>query len=161
VGDGVHFREPASEARGHAIATSSGEVTEIAMKIREALPFVAILLGTSAMVRAQTLPLDGAKLFSQYCASCHGAKGTGDGPMSAALKAKAPDLTLIARRNGGVFPLDKVQAAIAGDKPTGLSHGTREMPVWGPIFSQDISDRDYGKLRLYNVAKYLEELQKK
>jgi hypothetical protein len=42
-----------------------------------------------------------------------------------------------------------------------LSHGTREMPVWGPIFSQDISDRDYGKLRLYNVAKYLEELQKK
>jgi mono/diheme cytochrome c family protein len=131
------------------------------MKIREAVPLVAILLGTSAMVRAQTLPLDGAKLFSQYCASCHGAKGTGDGPMSAALKAKAPDLTLIARRNGGVFPLDKVQAAIAGDKPTGLSHGTREMPVWGPIFSQDISDRDYGKLRLYNVAKYLEELQKK
>ncbi len=124
---------------------------------------IAVLLGATGTVRAQTptLPLDGAKLFSQYCASCHGARAGGEGPMSAALKAKAPDLTLISRRNGGTFPLEKVQAVIAGEKSAGLSHGTREMPVWGPVFSQDISDRDYGKLRIYNVAKYLEELQKK
>ena len=80
--------------------------------------------------------------------------------MAAALKSKIPDLTLIAKRNGGEFPLDRVQAVIAGDKPPGLAHGTREMPIWGPIFSQDISDRDYGKLRVYNVATYLKSLQK-
>ena len=107
------------------------------------------------------LPLDGAKLYTQYCASCHGVNATGGGPAAAALKKKPADLTLIAKRNRGVFPLQQVQAEIDGEKPTGLSHGTREMPIWGPIFSSDISDRDYGKLRVYNVAKYLESLQKK
>jgi mono/diheme cytochrome c family protein len=133
------------------------------MKLREAIPFIAILLGSATALQAQTmtLPLDGAKLFSQYCAACHGPKATGNGPMVAALKTKVPDLTLIAKRNGGTFPEDQVQAVIAGEKPIGLSHGTREMPLWGPLFSADISDRDYGKLRVYNVTKYLESLQKK
>ena len=124
---------------------------------------IALLLLAAAMtLPAQTTipPLDGLKLFNQYCAACHGASATGGGPVAPALKMKVPDLTLIARRNRGEFPLDRVQTMIAGGKLTGLSHGAREMPVWGPIFSQDISDRDYGKLRLYNVAKYLEGLRK-
>jgi mono/diheme cytochrome c family protein len=112
-------------------------------------------------MRAQiVLPIDGAELFNQYCAACHGTRGAGGGPMVPALKTKVPDLTLIAKRNGGEFPTDRVQAVVTGDKPL-LSHGTREMPVWGPIFSSDISDRDYGKLRIYNVTKYLETLQKR
>jgi mono/diheme cytochrome c family protein len=133
------------------------------MKIIRAIALVAILLAAATTARAQimVLPLDGAKLFVQYCAACHGLKATGDGPVAPALRTKVPDLTLIAKRNGGVFPLDQVQTIIAGEKSAGLSHGTREMPIWGPIFSLDISDRDYGKLRVYNVAKYLEGLQKK
>lgn len=140
-----------------------GEVIEIAMRILEAIPLIGILLGTAVAVRAQTisLPIDGARIYGQYCASCHGVKATGDGPTAAVLKAVVPDLTSIAKRNGGVFPLDRVQATIAGEKPAGLSHGSREMPLWGPIFSSDLSDRDYGKLRLFNVAKYLESLQRK
>ena len=134
----------------------------MAMKIREAVPFIAVLLGSAVMLRAQmALPHDGDKLFGNYCAACHGARGAGNGPMTPALKTKVPDLTLIAKRNGGTFPTDLVQAMVSGEKPAGLSHGTREMPVWGPIFSSDISDRDYGKLRVYNVTKYLESLQKK
>jgi hypothetical protein len=43
--------------------------------------------------------------------------------MAAALRTKPPDLTLVAKRNGGVFPLDLVQSVIAGDKSPGLSHG--------------------------------------
>ena len=131
------------------------------MKLPESVTLIAILLGAAATVSAQTLPLEGATLYKNYCAACHGPRGTGDGPMVPALKTKVPDLTLIAGRNGGTFPLDKVQAVISGDKPAGLSHGTREMPLWGTLFSADISDRDYGKLRVYNVAKYLEGLQKK
>jgi mono/diheme cytochrome c family protein len=132
------------------------------MKITEAVPLIAFLLGTSVMARAQTTvpPLDGEKLFFQYCTACHGPKATGGGPMAAALKAKVPDLTRISKRNHGLFPLDEVQKIIIGEKRSGLSHGTPGMPLWGPIFSQDISDRDYGKLRAYNVAKYLEGLQK-
>jgi mono/diheme cytochrome c family protein len=130
------------------------------MKIREAMPLIALLVGSAAMSRAQmALPIDGAKLFTQYCAACHGVKAAGNGPMAPALKTKVPDLTLITKRNGGTFPTDQVQAVVSGDKPA-LAHGTRDMPVWGPIFSSDISDRDYGKLRIYNVTKYLEGLQK-
>ena len=129
--------------------------------IRKAVSLIALLLGFTTMSRAQmALPIDGAKLFTDYCAACHGVRGVGDGPMAAALKTKAADLTLIAKRNGGTFPTDQVQAVVAGERPE-LAHGTREMPVWGPIFSSDISDRDYGKLRVYNVTKYLETLQKK
>lgn len=133
------------------------------MKILQTIELLAVLLSGAVAAQAQitTLPLDGAKLFSQYCASCHGARAVGDGPMASVLKSRPADLTLISKRNGGVFPLDKVQEVIGGEKPAGLSHGTRAMPVWGPVFSQDISDRDYGKLRLYNVAKFLESIQKK
>src|SRR5450759_3695017 len=132
------------------------------MKIIRALSVIAVLLAAGAAAYAQTLvmPLDGAKLYLQYCATCHGPRGTGNGPMVGALKTKVPDLTLIAKRNRGVFPLDLIQTRISGEKLVGVSHGSREMPVWGPVFSQDISDRDYGKLRVYNVAKFVEGLQK-
>jgi mono/diheme cytochrome c family protein len=95
-----------------------------------------------------------------YCVVCHGQAADGSGPMARILKTPVPDLTTIAKRNGGAFPLTHVENVIAGTERSGLGHGTREMPVWGPLFSQITSDRDYGKLRLYNVAKYLEEIQK-
>ena len=79
--------------------------------------------------------------------------------MAPELKMKVPDLMLTGRRNREECPLDRVQTMIAGERLTGLSHGGRDMPVWGPIFSQDISDRDY-ELRIYSVAKYVEGLQK-
>lgn len=74
--------------------------------------------------------------------------------MAPILKTAVPDLTKIGKRNGGVFPLARVENIIAGTESSGLGHGTRKMPVWGPLFSQITSDRDYGKVRLYNLAKY-------
>jgi hypothetical protein len=40
-------------------------------------------------------------------------------------------------------------------------HGTREMPVCGPIFSQVDRDQDLGRVRIDNLARYLESLQTK
>ena len=80
--------------------------------------------------------------------------------MARILKTRVPDLTKIAKRNGGMFPLQRVENVIAGAESSGLGHGTREMPVWGPLFSEITSDRDYGKVRLRNVAKYLQSIQK-
>jgi hypothetical protein len=104
--------------------------------------------------------LDGPTLYTTYCAICHGKAADGHGPMAPVLKVHVPDLTEIARRNGGTFPLARVQKTIDGTESAGLGHGTREMPIWGPIFSQVTSDRDYGKVRIYNLAKYLESIQK-
>ena len=105
--------------------------------------------------------LDGLTLYTTYCAVCHGQAADGRGPMAPILKTSVPDLTVIAKRNGGVFPLERVENIIAGTETSGLGHGTRRMPIWGPLFSQITSDRDYGKVRLYNLAKYLEGIQKK
>ena len=77
------------------------------------------------------------------------------------LKPKVPDLTTIAKRNGGKFPLEKVQAIIEGTTTGESAHGTREMPIWGPVFSQIEWEQDLGKVRINNLARYLESLQVK
>jgi mono/diheme cytochrome c family protein len=104
--------------------------------------------------------LDGKALFLTYCAVCHGKTADGRGPMAAVLKVHVPDLTEIAKRNGGKFPFERVQKTIEGTQSAGLSHGSKEMPIWGPIFSQVTTDQDFGKVRIHNLTKYLESLQK-
>ncbi len=100
----------------------------------------------------------GADLFRAYCASCHGRDAKGHGPAAPALKATVPDLTVLAKSNGGEFPADRVRRIISGDHVI-ASHGSREMPVWGPIFHQIESDIDRGNARMDNLIKYLESIQ--
>ncbi len=110
--------------------------------------------------QSAVMPLDGGKIFRSYCASCHGVSGNGDGPAASALKTKLPPLTTLAQRSGGTFPTSRVRNIIAGDDvPAG--HGSREMPVWGPIFHQIGYDQDLGYVRLQNVTEYLSTIQQK
>jgi mono/diheme cytochrome c family protein len=104
--------------------------------------------------------VDGPTLYSTYCAVCHGKAADGQGPMASILRTRVPDLTAIARRNGGTFPFSRVQKTIDGTESIGLGHGTSEMPIWGPLFSQVTTDRDFGKVRVYNLARYLQSIQK-
>jgi hypothetical protein len=60
-----------------------------------------------------------------------------------------------------MFPLAKVRRVIAGEDPLPAGHGTLTMPVWGPIFSQVAWDQDLGRVRIDNLARYLESLQGK
>jgi len=53
----------------------------------------------------------------------------------------------------------RVRRLISGEEAVGAGHGTREMPVWGPIFSQVGQDQDLGRVRIDNLARYLESLQ--
>ena len=104
--------------------------------------------------------IKGPALYQAYCASCHGVDGTGGGPMAKSLKVAPTDLTRIAARSGGMFPLAGVSQIITGEKAVPGGHGTREMPVWGPIFSQVDADQDLGRMRIDNLARYLREIQK-
>ncbi len=104
--------------------------------------------------------LDGGTLFMNYCAVCHGKFADGDGPMASVLKVPVPNLTEIAKRNNGKFPFEKIERRIEGNAASVTAHGTKEMPVWGPIFSQVTTDADYGKVRIHNITKYLESIQK-
>ena len=105
--------------------------------------------------------IQGPALYTTYCAVCHGEGGKGDGPMAKSLKTAPPDLTRLAARNRGKFPVERVQKIIASKEQVPAGHGTREMPVWGPIFSQIVWDQDLGQIRVYNLAKYLQKIQVK
>lgn len=102
--------------------------------------------------------LKGPDLFHAYCAACHGPNAKGGGPAASALKAKVPDLTVLAKNNGGQFPSARVRSVLTSDKIM-ASHGSRQMPIWGPIFHQIESDQDFGNVRIENVTKYLESIQ--
>jgi len=104
--------------------------------------------------------LQGPDIFREHCAACHGADGRGNGPAAAELMNTPPDLTSIAKRNGGVFPEERVRSIVAGNEVL-ISHGSREMPIWGEIFHQIENDRDYGHVRMQNITDYLKSIQQK
>ena len=72
----------------------------------------------------------GEQLFARFCASCHGDKGEGNGPVAPFFKLSPPDLTQLAKRHGGEFPTEDVRKIIDGQTAAG-AHGTRHMPIWG------------------------------
>lgn len=57
-------------------------------------------------------PEEGAVLFAENCAACHGYRGEGGGALVGG--QKAPDLTMISARNGGEFPRARVLSQIDG-----------------------------------------------
>ena len=103
--------------------------------------------------------IQGPALFTAYCTVCHGKDGKGGGPMAKSIKVAPPDLTRVAKRNGGAFPSARLHQIISGEVALPTGHGTREMPVWGPIFSQISWDQDLGRVRVYNLGKYIEGTQ--
>jgi len=103
--------------------------------------------------------VDGHALYNAYCAVCHAADARGGGPMALSFKVPPPDLTRVAARNGGVFLQARVERIISGEESLPGGHGTRAMPVWGPIFSQVAWDQDLGRLRIHNLASYIAHLQ--
>ncbi len=103
--------------------------------------------------------IQGPALYKAYCAVCHGSRGKGDAPMAQSLKVRPADLTRISARNKGTFPLAQVERIISGEEQVPAGHGTREMPIWGPIFSQIAWDQDLGRVRVDNLVRYLKEIQ--
>lgn len=82
----------------------------------------------------------GARLYSVSCAGCHGANARGTGPVSPLIGATVPDLTRIAARRGGAFPVDDLYRIIDGQADLS-AHGARHMPVWGyEFFGSDPDD---------------------
>jgi mono/diheme cytochrome c family protein len=77
----------------------------------------------------------GQQYFVRYCSACHGVAGRGDGPAAAVLRTPPADLTRIAQRRGGRFPVAEIAAAIDG-RTVVPAHGSREMPIWGERFGE-------------------------
>ncbi len=106
----------------------------------------------------QINPSSGAAMYRAYCASCHGANGSGNGPVASTLKHGAPDITLLAKNNGGRFPSEHVEQ-ILGMNPGAEAHGSKEMPVWGNVFRTEREPRTTVLQRISNLTNHLKSLQ--
>jgi mono/diheme cytochrome c family protein len=102
--------------------------------------------------------LAGRDSFELYCAACHGSDGRGHGPVAPGLRTAPADLTLLARRNNGAFPRDRVREFIVGTGRPLTSHGASDMPVWGGMFGAFESDARVRE-RIVNLVTFIERLQ--
>jgi len=133
-----------------------------------AVPLVVVGLAWQAQAQAPTINREpakstaansGSEMFTTYCAVCHGPNGKGTGPAAAALKKQPADLTQLSKKNGGQFPDIKIALFIKGNDVL-ASHGSRDMPIWGKIFT-DMEDEKISNLRIYNLTEYVRSLQEK
>lgn len=100
----------------------------------------------------------GKEHFAKYCSSCHGLDGRGVKVDS--LSKRPADLTQIrASTSNNEFPIMYVASTIDGRKMA-KSHGTRDMPVWGEVFSKEEQlTEDEIKGKLAELIAYLMSIQ--
>jgi len=125
------------------------------LESQEQEPTVKIAKGPAE----QNSEVGGAKLFQNYCAVCHGKDAKGNGPAAPALKTTPTDLTLLSKNNDGKFPDSRIINILSN--PEELAHGSKDMPIWGPIFRSMGPNADVGHLRATNVRDYLKSIQAK
>ncbi len=116
--------------------------------------------GTAERSPAQ---MSGMEMYQQLCSSCHGDSGRGDGPVSSLIKIDVPDLTRIAARDGGEFPIEDVRRTIDG-RWDRRAHGARDMPVWGWQFydssaTNDAAERAQVDSMIDRLVNYLRSIQ--
>jgi len=119
---------------------------------------------TVKKVAAQpTTTVQGNLLYKDHCAACHGMTGKGDGPAAAALKTPPADLTVLAKNNKGKFPDLKIVHILESGSDL-KAHGSKDMPIWGPIFlsmGPAGAGGQIGHLREANLTAYLKSIQQK
>ena len=115
-------------------------------------------------VNAQNVDI-GKRLYTESCAGCHGATGSGDGELAGLLSVHTPDLTDLSARHDGKFPMLDVIHIIDGR--TGVRAHGGMMPVFGSIYtaSSAVPDNPWSSAievhgRILSLALYLESIQK-
>lgn len=118
-------------------------------------------LASSALIAEDLSGYSGQELFGRFCASCHGARGEGDGPVASYFKLLPPDLTRTAARHGGEFPAEKMRRIIDG-RANVPPHGARGMPVWGVEFAaaQDGAPDERTAETISRLVEFLRSIQR-
>ena len=125
-------------------------------------------LSTAAFAQTEWTDL-GKKEYELQCAVCHGMDAKGDGVFNQVLKVVPPDLTVLSKKNGGVFAAERISGVIDGRVEI-ASHGPRDMPIWGTRYSVDAAkqfvDFPYGeetyiRARVLRLMDYLYRIQQK
>jgi mono/diheme cytochrome c family protein len=137
------------------------------------LILTSISLSTIALAQQDATNF-GKREFENSCADCHGMDAKGKGVLAANLKVAPPDLTLLTKNNGGVFPVERIFAVIDGRTQI-ESHGSRDMPIWGTRYAVNAAEHfmsvpyvgvppnleTYIRTRILNLINYLRRIQQK
>ena len=119
-------------------------------------------MAKTVVIPVSSAPMNnGKQMYVNYCAPCHGVEGKGSGPAAAALNRKPANLAALSRNNGGKFPSTHF-ASVLQFGAANPSHGTAEMPVWGPMLGSvntATNDASVRALRISNLSRYLESIQ--
>ena len=122
---------------------------------------VAVFATADGVAQVQSKPtVSGSGLFINYCATCHGERALGDGPLAAMLRKRPANLTLLARSNGGVFSPEMVAQIIDGRKPL-AGHGGGDMPAWGDAFARSAEGTESIPDKIRALVIYLDTIQQK
>ena len=106
------------------------------------------------------LPLDGAEDFPELLCLLPWRKRKRRRPGRASLKDQSSAADYSCATKSRYVSHARVRSIIAGDE-NHAAHGSREMPVCGPVFHQIENDQDLGYVRLQNVTEYLISIQQK
>ena len=122
---------------------------------------LTLIVAGCVAVEEMPTPLEGARLYAENCAACHGGPTEVSAPLIGG--QVAPDLTRLSAGNDGVFPrafaLSQIDGYVEG------SHPNRVMPEFGGMFEGDMVPLEIeGRLTptprpLAAVLAYLEEIQ--
>ena len=136
--------------------------------MRLTLSAIALAL-ISGVTYAQTKKIDlGQQEYVENCAVCHALSGKGGGPYVEFLRKSPPDLTQMAKTNGGVFPVNRVYETIEGANVP--SHGSRDMPIWGMDYRIKAAEyfvdvpydsEAYVRARILTLLEYINRLQQR
>jgi len=131
-----------------------------------------ICKGGIGLANGAEMPDIGQAEYMNKCAVCHGASGKGDGGAVDLLKVAPADLTVLSKKNGGVFPVDRVYQVIDGRQAV-QGHGSRDMPIWGSIYKKETAEAGayffempytmdmYVRVRILALIDYLSRIQTK
>lgn len=105
--------------------------------------------------------------YQSSCATCHGTDGKGNGPISPLLNVAPPDLTVLAKKNNGIFPFSSVYQIIDGRQAI-KAHGPRDMPIWGNPYTLGQIGQPFPydpevllRSRILAIIDYLNRIQEK
>jgi mono/diheme cytochrome c family protein len=135
-----------------------------------AILILTTTLSLNPMAVAQKAKPDlGKQEFELQCGVCHGMDAKGNGFLGASLKVVPPDLTVLTKSNGGVFPAERISSVIDGRAQV-ASHGPRDMPIWGTryavnaaehFFDAPYDQEAYIRAHILLLVDYLDRIQQK
>lgn len=123
----------------------------------KALRFATLMAGAAIISISMTaVAADdvGKREYDNNCVACHGTIGKGDGPYAGIVNTKIPDLTMLQKSNGGVFPFNRVFEAIDG-RAAVPAHGSRDMPIWGNEYNEKAAEYYSDYMREYNTTGFI------